>query len=70
MKNTTSIQRITVALLFGYAFWEIGIWLWGKKLPPYDPIIRVDLVLISPILLVFIFISLYQYRKTKQSKKK
>ena len=69
MKNYSSIQRLTVALLIGYLFWEMGIWIWAKKLPPHDPIIRVDLVIIYPLLLLFIIISVYQYFKNNSSKK-
>jgi len=69
MKNFSSIQRLTVALLIGYLFWEIGIWIWARKLPPHDPIIRVDLVIIYPLLLLFILISAYQYFKNNSSKK-
>jgi len=69
MKETSSIQRITIAMLVGYLFWEIGIWIWARKLPPSDPIIRVDLIFIYPFLLVLIFISIYQYFKTNTFKK-
>lgn len=63
MKKTTSIQRITIAMLLGYLFWELGVWFWAKNLPPSDPIIRIDLVLIYPLLILFIVISLFQYFK-------
>lgn len=68
MKNTSSIQRITLALLIGYVFWEIGIWIWARKLPDHDPVLRVDLVVIYPILLLFIFISIYQHFKSNRPK--
>jgi len=70
MKNTSRIQRVTAVLFIGYIFYEIGIWIWAKKLPPNDPIIRVDLILIYPILLLLIFISVYQYFKSKPTKSK
>jgi len=69
MKTSSSIQRITVVLFIGYVFWELGIWIWARNLPPHDPIIRVDLVIIYPLLLLFIFISAYQYFKNNSSKK-
>lgn len=69
MKYTSSIQRITIALLIGYVFWEVGIWIWSRNLPPHDPIIRVDLIIIYPFLLVFVLISIYQYIKSNSSKK-
>jgi len=65
MKRTTSIQRITIALLIGYLFWEIAVWFWRQKLPPSDPVIRADLIFIYPILIIFIAISLYQYVKSR-----
>ena len=70
MKNLSSIQRITVALIIGYIFWEIGIWMWLRKLPPHDPVIRVDLIFIYPVLLLFIFVSGYQYFKSNPTKSK
>jgi len=65
MKKTTSIQRLTIAMLLGYFFWEIGIWIWSRNLSPSDPIIRIDLIFIYPFLLILVFISIYQYFKKK-----
>lgn len=62
----SSLQRITIVLLIGYVFWEIGIWFWKRSLPESDPLIRVDLVVIYPILVTFCLISLYQYSKRKK----
>lgn len=64
MKKTSSIQRITVALLIGYIIWEIGIWFWIRELPPSDPVIRIDLVVLYPVLLLFVFLSVYQLLKS------
>lgn len=70
MKNTSSIQRVTVALLIGYIFWEMGIWIWKRELPPSDPLIRIDLVFIYPVLLLLVFLSVYQYLKSTISRNK
>ena len=69
MKSTTSIQRVTIAMLISYIFWELGIWIWTKNLPPHDPVIRVDLMIIYPFLFILILISIYQYFKINSSKK-
>jgi len=68
MKNLNSLQRLTLALLIGYLFWEIGIWVWARKLPPHDPIIRVDLIIIYPLLLLFVSVSVFQFFKTNSKK--
>ena len=60
---------MTLALLIGYLFWEIGIWVWARKLPPHDPIIRVDLIIIYPLLLLFLSVSAFQFLKSNSSKK-
>lgn len=63
MRNLTRIQRITVALFIAYVVWEAAVYFWRMSLPPHDPIIRGDLVLILPVLLLFLAISIYQYAK-------
>ena len=68
MKNLSRIQKLTLVLLIGYLFWEIGIWVWARKLPPHDPIIRADLIIIYPLLLLFASISIFQFFN-KNSKK-
>jgi hypothetical protein len=65
MDNLTRIQKITISLIIAYAIWEISIWIWLNSLPEYDPIIRVDLLIIYPVLIVFIIISIFQYYKKK-----
>jgi len=69
MKKTTSIQRITIVMLISYVFWEIGIWIWSRNIPPSDPLIRVDLIIIYPFLLILLIVSVYQYFKTNSLKK-
>lgn len=65
IKKTSSIQRISIVLLVGYLIWELAIRLWASNLPPHDPLIRIDLIVIYPILIVLVIISLYQFFKTK-----
>ena len=60
MKKLTKIQKTTIALIILYIIWEIAVKIWERGLPPYDPVIRVDLVLIYPVLGVMIIISLIQ----------
>ncbi len=40
-------------MLIGFIFCKIGIWIWQRKLPPSDPVLRFDLVFIYPVLIVF-----------------
>jgi branched-subunit amino acid permease len=51
----TKIQKATLALIIAYIIWEISIRIWDPEAN-----IRVDLVLIYPILIVLIVISLVQ----------
>jgi len=59
----TRIQSMTLVLLIGYLIWEISVWFWKQSLPESDPVIRVDLIFIYPLLVTFIIISIYQYFK-------
>lgn len=68
MKNKiTKIQIITIIALIAYAIWEIKVYLWAKTLPDWDPIIRVDLVIIYPVLLILLIASITQLIKKKKS---
>jgi len=57
----TLLQKTTLGLLIGYVIWEIAVQIWIRQLPPSDPVIRADLIFIYPILLLFIFLSIWQY---------
>jgi len=60
----TKIQITTIVLILAYFLWELLVWFWIKGQPESGgPIIRVDLIIIFPILLVLIIISLYQFFK-------
>ncbi len=63
----TKIQIITIGAYIAYIIWEIVVWNWAKSLPPSDPIIRSDLVIIIPVLAVLTVISLVQYFRNKKS---
>ncbi len=64
MKKLTKIQIITSFLIVAYFIWELFVWFWVRGQPESGgAIIRVDLVIIYPILLVLLIISIYQYFK-------
>jgi hypothetical protein len=63
MKRLTRIQRITLVLIVGAIIWEIAVRIWMRSLPDHDPVIRVDLLLIIPLLLIFTGISIAQLLK-------
>ncbi len=65
MDKLTRIQKITITLIIAYAIWEISVWIWSNTLPKNDPVIRVDLLIIYPVLFVLIIISIIQYFKKK-----
>jgi len=58
----TKFQKITIILIIAYAIWEIIVHLWASS-THVDNVIRVDLVIIYPILIIMILISVYQYFK-------
>ena len=62
--NTSKIQIATLFLVIAYIIWEIYVRVWSNSQPEGGgAIIRVDLLIIYPILLVLIIISIYQYFK-------
>lgn len=69
MRKLTLIQKITVTSLILYILWEIAVRIWMTTLPPDDPVIRADLILILPVLIILIVISLIQFiiRKIKNN---
>ena len=66
MKKLTGIQRVTIILILASLVWEIAVRIWMASLPAYDPVIRVDLLFIIPLLAVFITISIFQIILRKQ----
>ena len=63
MKKLTRIQRVTLLLIAGAILWEVAVRIWMRTLPPHDPVIRADLLVIIPLLAVFIVISIVQLIK-------
>ncbi len=59
----TKFQIITIVLIIAYFIWELFVQIWAKSQPEGGAIIRVDLLIIYPILLVLIIVSIYQYFK-------
>jgi len=51
----TKIQTTTIILIIAYIIWEIAIRIWSPKAN-----IRVDLLIIYPVLIILIIISLVQ----------
>ncbi|WP_074407902.1 hypothetical protein [Aquimarina megaterium] len=68
MRKATKVQIITFFALLAYIIWEICVWNWAKSQEYGGAIIRVDLVIILPILLVLIIISLVQFFRKKYKK--
>lgn len=65
----TKIQWVTVIAILSYLIYEfIFVRNWAAGLPESDPIIRADLFLIYPVLLILIIISLLQLIRRKSSK--
>jgi hypothetical protein len=60
----TKTQITTIILFAIYVVWEIIVQLWAKT--EGGPIIRVDLLIIYPVLMILLIISLYQGIRTKK----
>lgn len=58
MKKITKTQIVTIISLILYAIWEVYVATWAKT--EAGPIIRIDLIIIFPILIVLIVLSLRQ----------
>lgn len=58
----TKVQISTIVLIIAYAIWELYVQKWAASTNE-DNMIRVDLVIIYPIIIIMIIISLYQYFK-------
>lgn len=59
----TVFQKTTIALWGLYVIWEIVVQIWSQT--EDTAVIRADLFLIFPVLLVFSIISLVQYFRRK-----
>lgn len=58
MKKITKTQIVTIISLILYAIWEFYAATWAKT--EAGPIIRIDLLIIFPILIVLIVLSIRQ----------
>jgi hypothetical protein len=63
MQKITKVQIATILLIFAYFIWELFVWFWARSEDINGAIIRVDLIIIYPILLIFTLISIYQFFK-------
>jgi len=63
MKKKTIYLILLIALWIGYAFYELAVWEWTKN--EIGAVIRADLVLIFPILILSSVLLLYFYFKKK-----
>lgn len=68
MNKLTKTQKITIAAFVIYIIWEITVQIWASTLPPSDPVIRADLMLIYPLLILLVIISLIQFFKNRSKK--
>ncbi|WP_392486140.1 hypothetical protein ACER0A_010930 [Haloimpatiens sp. FM7315] len=64
MKKITKTQIVTIISLILYAVWELYVAKWAKT--EVGPIIRVDLIIIYPILIVLIGLSIRQLLTRKK----
>jgi hypothetical protein len=60
----TRIQKITIGLLVTYLVWEVVVNMTSKN--DSGPLIRADLLVIYPVLLILIIVSLFQWLRRKQ----
>jgi hypothetical protein len=64
----TKTQITTNILFVLYALWEILVQIWELRSENSGPIIRVDLLIIYPVLLILIIISTIQFIKKRNRK--
>ena len=65
MKKITKLQIVSMIALLSYGAWELYVKKWQASLPPGDPVIRVDLFIILPVLLGLCIASLVQLKNKK-----
>lgn len=58
----TKVQWVTIGLIVFYLLWEFVI-LASWKAETEGPLIRVDLLLIYPLIVIMVIISIWQYLK-------
>ena len=70
LNNISKTQITTLFLTAAYLVWEFFVWRWTLSSEVQGPIIRVDLIIIYPILFLLFMISIYQLIKNKYFSKK
>ena len=64
INRITRIQWLTIGLVISYLLWEFVL-LTSWKDNTQGPLIRIDLLIIFPLILIGIIISLWQFLKKK-----
>jgi len=64
-RNITKLQTGTIVAIIVYLIWEYFVQQWSKTLPDGDPVIRVDLLLIIPVITGLVIASIVQILKHK-----
>jgi len=59
-RNITKLQTGTIVAIIVYLIWEYFVQQWAKTLPDGDPVIRVDLLLIIPVIAGLVIASIVQ----------
>jgi len=70
LNNISKTQITTLFLTAAYLVWEFFVWRWTASTEVQGAIIRVDLIIIYPILFLLFMISIYQLIKNKYFSKK
>jgi hypothetical protein len=65
-RNITKLQTGTIVAIIVYLIWEYFVQQWSKTLPDGDPVIRVDLLLIIPVITGLLIASIVQTIKRKK----
>jgi hypothetical protein len=68
LRKLSLLQKITIAAIVIYAIWEVIIQIWMRTLPERDPVLRIDLLLAYPVLLILIVSSVVQMLIRKKRK--
>jgi len=66
-RNITKLQTGTIVAIIVYLIWEYFVQQWSKTLPDGDPVIRVDLLLIIPVITGLLIASIVQTIKREKT---
>jgi len=64
----TRLQKTTLIAILAYLAWEVTLQFWAKSVPELGPIIRVDLLIIIPIISFLIIANIVPRIRGKQTK--